>query len=66
MKILNKIAVALTAIVSVSTIICGASISNQPIEASSLGFHTAIGILTVLLSFATIGLLARSAKSNRA
>jgi hypothetical protein len=61
---INKIAIALTAIVALSTIICGASISGQPtIEASSLSFHTAIGILTVLLSFGTIMLLARSAKT---
>ena len=63
MNILHKIAFSLTAIVSVSTIICGYSISNQPtIEPSSLNFHTTIGILTVLLSFATMALFARSAK----
>ena len=63
MKLLNKFALALTALVSASTIICGCSISNQAtIEASSLNFHAAIGILTVLLSFATILLFARPEK----
>lgn len=63
MKIINKIAIVLTAIVALSTIICGVSISGQPtIEASSLSFHTAIGLLTVVLSFGTIGLLAKSEK----
>lgn len=67
MKILSKIAIILTAIVALSTIICGCSISSQPtIEASSLSFHTAIGILTVLLSFGTIAMLAREAKPNTA
>ena len=63
MKILNKIAIILTALVALSTIVCGLSISNQPIiEASSISFHTAIGLLTVLLSFTTMALLARSTK----
>ena len=67
MKILNKIAIILTALVAVSTLICGVSISNQPtIEASSLSFHTAIGVLTVLLSFGTIALFARNAKRETA
>jgi len=66
MKILTKFAIALTALVSASTVICGYSISGQPIEASSLSFHTAIGILTVLLSFGTIMLMARTTKLNKA
>jgi hypothetical protein len=60
MKILSKIAIIVTVLVSFSTIICGFSISSQPtIEASSLSFHTGIGVLSVLLSFVTFGLLAR-------
>ena len=67
MKLLNKIALSLTALVSASTIICGYSISNQAtVEASSLNFHAAIGILTVLLSFVTILLFARSEKPKTA
>jgi hypothetical protein len=60
MKMLSKIAIIVTALVSLSTMICGFSISSQEtIEASSISFHTAIGVLSVLLSFLTFALLAR-------
>ncbi len=67
MKVLNKIAFSLTAFVSASTIICGCSIASKAVvEASSVSFHTGLGVLTVLLSFATIALFSRSAKQNKA
>jgi hypothetical protein len=63
MKILNKIALSLTALVSFSTVICGFSIANAPsIEPSSLSFHAGIGLLTILLSFATLFLFAKQKK----
>jgi hypothetical protein len=63
MNLIAKIAIAFTIIFALSTVICGVSIAQAgTFEQSSLDFHMGLGIVTILISFATIGMLARSAK----
>ena len=67
MKALSKIALFFTGSLSAFTMICGFYIAHAPaIEASSLNFHMGLGALTILSSFATIALFARSAKQKAA
>ena len=67
MRFINKIVFSLTSFAAASTIICGCSIASKAvIETSSIYFHSALGVVTVLLGFVTIVLFARSAKQNGA
>lgn len=65
MSILNKVAVSLTGLFSVSTVICGCSIAQKAtFEQSSLDFHMGLAVLTILATFGTIGLLYRATKKQ--
>jgi hypothetical protein len=63
MNFLQKIAVSLTVLFSVSTVICGVSIVQKAtFEQSSIDFHMGLAVLTILASFGTIALFARAKK----
>jgi hypothetical protein len=63
MNFLTKLGIAISGLFAFSTVLCGVSISQAAtIEPSSLQFHMGFGIITILASFATIVLFARSAK----
>ena len=67
MNILKKLALFFTGSFAAFTTICGFYIANAPVvEASSLNFHMELGALTILSSFSTIALFARSAKQKAA
>jgi hypothetical protein len=67
MKFLTKIAIVFTGLFSASTVLCGVSIAQAAtIEQSSISFHMGLAILTIFTSFATIALIARSTKPNKA
>jgi hypothetical protein len=65
MSILKKVAVFFTAVFSLSTVICGVSIAQKAVvEQSSLDFQMGFGVVSILLSFATIALFARRSKKQ--
>jgi len=65
MNLLKKLAVTFSALLSVSTVICGFSIAQEAtVELSSLNFHIGLAIFTILASFGTIALFARTTKEQ--
>lgn len=65
MNWLKKLGVTFSALLSASTVICGCSIAQEAtVELSSLNFHIGLAILTILASFGTIALFARTTKKQ--
>ena len=63
MNVLRKVAVAFTVLFSASTVICGVSIAQKAVlEQSSVDFHMGLAVLTIVASFGTIALFARTNK----